>query len=265
MSSAVRGCDAAVFFLRLLIEPGRGLPILPAVVKSSPVGIGRWPGLPSASRLGGWFSLSSGHIYLSKDGTRSEVGCMLRSMIPQLIPSSGWNTPPPTWKDFWDIAAHIAQVVGFTVGGVWAYFNFVKSRTYHPRMELSVSGELRSIGNQQYLVPRVTLKNIGNSKISLPNNIAGYRIWIAKDDVDETGELRWSDGGKVAYAIFEDHDWIEPGELIFDELRMFAIPSDCVAAKVHARLEAPVGWFRKNTTWNCSTIVGPPLEKEKKQ
>jgi hypothetical protein len=72
-------------------------------------------------------------------------------MFPHFIPALNWKTPPSplNWKDFWDIAAHIAQVTGFAVGGVWAYFNFVKSRTYYPRMELSVSAELRSKDDKQ--------------------------------------------------------------------------------------------------------------------
>ena len=78
------------------------------------------------------------------------------------------NLPKVTmnWKDVWDIAAHIGTVIGLLATGVWAYFNFVKSRRYYPRLELTVSGELREVSHRQYIVPRVTLKNIGESKWS---------------------------------------------------------------------------------------------------
>ena len=88
--------------------------------------------------------------------------------------------PPPAnyWKDFWDISTHIGTLVGLAFAGVWGYFNFVKSRTYFPRMELSVSGEIRSVGDKRLLVPRITLNNIGKSKVELLQFGTGYRITI---------------------------------------------------------------------------------------
>ena len=170
-------------------------------------------------------------------------------------------SPASPWKDFWDIAAHIGTLIGLGAAGVWGYFNFVKSRTYYPRMELSASGEIRSKGMKQYLVPRVTLKNIGKSKVQLDQSGTGYRVWFACSDASGSGELTWS-GGKPVYSIFEDHLWIEPGESIFDELRIFELPEDCVAAKVQVRLTAPIGWPNlKNTAWNCSAVVGPMSKK----
>jgi len=184
---------------------------------------------------------------------------MLRLMFPHFISALNWKEPF-NWKDFLDEAAHVAQLIGFAVAGVWGYFNFVKSRTYYPRMELSASGKLLSKGEQQFLIPRVTLKNIGNSKISLQQRGTGYRIWVTKSDVGETGELGWSDG-QVVHRIFEEHRWIEPGEMIFDELRMFAVPNDCVATKVEVRLTACVGLLKSSKAWTCSAIVGPGIDK----
>jgi hypothetical protein len=171
------------------------------------------------------------------------------------------TNPPFDWKAFWDMAGHVGTLVGLGIAGVWAYFNFVKSRTYYPRMELAVSGELRTQDGWQYLVPRVTLKNIGNAKVELNQSGSGYRIWVTKGESRDAGELVWS-GGKPVFSIFTDHQWIEPGESIFDELSLFALPSDCVAAKIQVRLSAPIGWLsRKNTVWNCSTVVGPVSRK----
>jgi hypothetical protein len=161
------------------------------------------------------------------------------------------------WKGFWDMAAHVGTLIGLGGAGVWGYFNFVKSRTYHPRLEMTVSGDLRFKRAQQYLVPRVTLKNIGKSKVALIQSGSGYRIWTAQGVADDTGELSWS-GGKRVFNLFVDHKWIEPGETIFDELTLFALPCDCLAARIQARLVVPLGWPRRtNSEWNCSAIVGP--------
>lgn len=172
-------------------------------------------------------------------------------------------TPAPfDWKGLWDMAAHVGTLVGLAVAGVWAYFNFVKSRTYYPRMEMAVTGEMRMRGGQQFLVPRISLKNIGKSKVQLDQAGSGYRIWLASGEISETGQLIWS-GGKPVFPIFADHAWIEPGESIFDELDLFALPAECVATKIEVRLTAPIGWpRRKRTVWKCSTIVGPVSGKE---
>jgi hypothetical protein len=143
-------------------------------------------------------------------------------------------TPAFDWKGFWDIAAHVGTLIGLGGAGVWGYFNFIKSRTYHPRLELTVSGEFRPRNGQQFLVPRITLKNIGKSKVELIQTGSGYRIWTATGSADPaTGELTWS-GGKVVFDAFVDHKWIEPEETIFDELSLFALPANCLAAKIQA-------------------------------
>lgn len=122
-------------------------------------------------------------------------------------------TQAPTafdWKGFWDMAAHVGTLIGLGAAGVWGYFNFVKSRTYYPRLEMTVSGA-RLKGTQQYLVPRVTLKNIGRSRVELIQSGSGYRIWTARGEADVTGELTWF-GGKPVFDLFLHHKWIEPAK-----------------------------------------------------
>lgn len=181
------------------------------------------------------------------------------------------------WKDFWDIAAHVGTLLGLVVAGIWAYFNFVKSRTYYPRMGMSACGEIRVRNNKQYLIPRITLKNIGKSKVVLNQYGSGFRIWYAREDnvVNAITQLKWFGGDRV-FSMFQTHQWIEPGESIFDESSLFALPTNCIAAKVEVRLVAPIGWkidlnpekppeewfVRRNTVFTCSTVVGPVSEKE---
>jgi hypothetical protein len=111
----------------------------------------------------------------------------------------------------------------------------------------------------------VTLKNIGNSKVELNQVGSGYRVWIADGANDDRFRLIWS-GGKPVFSIFEDHRWIEPGESIVDELTIFSLPLDCVAAKVEVRLSAAIGWpRRKNTIWKCSAVVGPKTAKGERE
>ena len=176
------------------------------------------------------------------------------------------QTPGPfDWKGFWDMASHVGTLIGLAAAGVWGYFNFIKSRTYFPRLEMTASGDIRQRNGRQYLVPRITLSNIGKSKVRLIESGSGYRVWIARGATDDTGALVWL-GGKPVYDLFIHHKWIEPGETIFDELNLFELPYDCVAAKIQSRLVVPLGWaYKRNSEWNCSAIVGPvALPKEGK-
>jgi hypothetical protein len=170
--------------------------------------------------------------------------------------------PPNKLKDTWDIAAHVGNVIGLVGAGVWAYFNFVQSRTYHPRMELSVAGEIHSTPSRKLLVPRITLRNIGLSKVQLLQRGTGYRVWYATGRVKVGGHLAWL-GGTPVYRIFENHEWLEPGESIFDENELHSLPMVSVAAKIEVRLRAPVGVIHpKVTVWTCSTVVLPESRKE---
>lgn len=165
-------------------------------------------------------------------------------------------------KDFWDIAAHIGNVIGLVAAGVWAYFNFIESRTYHPRMELSVSGKIYSKADQRFLIPRVTLQNIGMSKVELLQRGSGYRVWFTRGGLKVGGHLAWF-GGKPVYRMFEAHAWIEPGESIFNEIEIHSVPSDAVAAKIEARLRAPVG--RRVSVWTCSAVIAPKEQHEEEE
>lgn len=66
--------------------------------------------------------------------------------------------PEVNWNDIWDNAEHIATVLGIGAAGVWGYFNFIKSRTYHPRMEMTVSGDIRQSGKRPIPGPTHHLK-----------------------------------------------------------------------------------------------------------
>jgi hypothetical protein len=160
-------------------------------------------------------------------------------------------------KELWDTITHVFAIAGALVTGTWAYFNFVKSRRYYPRLELAVSGEIRRSQKGRYIVPRITLKNIGQSRVMLFQRGSGYRLWTTSEGNFDLASLPWSDG-EVVQTMLEDHKWIEPGESVVDESKIFSLPEHCVAVKIQVRLVAQVRKFpHANSEWNCSTVVGP--------
>jgi hypothetical protein len=153
------------------------------------------------------------------------------------------------WKEVSEITEHVATVTGIAAAGIWAIFNFKKSRTYFPRMQMTASGKLRTFGNCQYIVPRITLKNLGKAKIPLLQSGSGYRIWVATEPNEQFRPTIWT-GGKPVYRMFEEHEWLEPDESIFDEKHMIPLPSNCIAVKIQARLVAQVKWFPRRKIRN---------------
>jgi hypothetical protein len=182
-----------------------------------------------------------------------------------IVPPPATVEPGFHWKDFWETAAHIGELISLLFAGIWAYFNFIRSRTYYPRMELGINGDIRAKDKQRFLVPRITLKNIGNSQIKLIQDGTGFKVFTATGEVSAKGELLWS-GGEHTYEMFLDHKWIEPGESIFEESTAIPLPEDCVAVRVYARLVAPVGWPQKtNNVWRCSIVLGPTYSEERQK
>jgi hypothetical protein len=60
-----------------------------------------------------------------------------------------------------DIIGTGVTAAAVIIGGIWAYFKFVKGRTFRPRLEVGLAGQWRLFNGKDLLHARVTLKNIG--------------------------------------------------------------------------------------------------------
>ena len=184
------------------------------------------------------------------------IGLGVYMWWPQLTQLLGgiksWSVDDPLWK--W--IGMIAKGVGFVVAAVWAYFNFVKSREYYPRMELSCSASVfASEPENRLLLPRITLKHIGKSKITIDQEGSAYKVLFSDGRADPTKRITWKTDGKH-YTLFVKHRWIEPGESIFQESEVFVIPAWAVAAKVEARILGRVRPIlrEKIIVWNNAVV-----------
>jgi hypothetical protein len=116
-----------------------------------------------------------------------------------------------------DIAGTLVTSLAIIVGGVWAYFKFVKGRTYRPRLEVDLAGEWHIVNGCQCLRARVAVKNIGASVVTLRQKGTGLRVSVPIDDRQGIPALvEWQ--SLRVFPIFEEHNWIEPGETIKDDL-----------------------------------------------
>jgi len=163
------------------------------------------------------------------------------------------------WTDWANGAASAAQTLAIVVGGIWAYFKFVRGRTFARRAELSVTPTLLRFEQQPTLKVRATLRNAGLSKLPLRTQaIFIYGIFAVPTE-DNPIATRERQLGKPK-AIFAAHKWVEAQETISDEIvvllpgSQFAREHEWLAFRVECRV------YEKRRregalTWTASTIV----------
>lgn len=146
---------------------------------------------------------------------------MVRS-LESLWSSALLANPPSTTslldnvKTAVDILGTLVTAAAVIVGGLWAYFNFVKGRTYRPRLEVEMQGEWRVIDGERWLHSRVRVKNIGASKVTLRQRGTGLQLSRLRTRDPASTRARWET--LTVSEIFKEHQWIEPGETISDDV-----------------------------------------------
>jgi hypothetical protein len=147
-------------------------------------------------------------------------------------------------------------IVAIFAGGIWTFFHYFKGRTFKPRLELKISGELQNNDNSKCLIAKVVLKNVGLSKLELKQKGTGMRI-ISLDDVAHSKKAKKLEGNRLkTVAIFKEHEWIEPNEII-DDVQIFSLPHRCETVLLDARVVS------KGIARRAKCMASYSLEKEK--
>lgn len=119
------------------------------------------------------------------------------------------------YANFWlDVSDKALKTLAVLIGGLWTWVNFRKSRTFKRKLEASVSGEIFCQAGRFYLAIVCHLKNVG---------LGVYEIQ-QKGTACIVTALKFPENERVrVLAVFEDHQWIEPGEQI-DEPILIEVP-----------------------------------------
>ena len=80
---------------------------------------------------------------------------------------SSINVNWATTKDFTDAFRNVTQGLAFIAGGIWAYFKFVKGRTFQESLTPVVLGKFVSVREEVFLIVTVQIKNAGLSKVNV--------------------------------------------------------------------------------------------------
>lgn len=164
-----------------------------------------------------------------------------------LAQQAGALSTVQTWADIAQKTAATVAIVG-TAG--WAYFKFVRGRTFRRRLELTISGEVRRGPGIVYLLTNSTAKNIGLSKFEIDHDKSGLRVMTHASEgaVTEPRLAEWQP--LSTWPVFEGHGLLEPGEPAAEEL-LIEIPDEGFSA---FRLQLWVSSTR-DESWEVTAVV----------
>ena len=156
----------------------------------------------------------------------------------------------PTLQAWADIAQKSAATVAIVGTAAWAYFKFVRGRTFRRRLELTISGEVRRGPGIVYLLTNSTVKNIGLSKFEIDHEKSGLRVMTHSAD-DAVAEARLAEWSPLStWPVFEEQDVLEPGEPAAEEL-LIEIPDEGFLA---FRLQLWVS-SKHDESWEVTAVV----------
>ena len=153
----------------------------------------------------------------------------------------------------------LLEIVAIAGAGIWAYLKFVRGRLFRHKLDLNVEGEFLTIDGSAHVLVRITIRNIGFTSVSFDTECCVLRVFAAEQRpyLDFTDAALWHRVATV--PLLEDHNWIEPSEVL-QEQELIHIHSEPTVA---IRLVANVSDSR--SLWGASAIAvrsGSPAERK---
>ncbi len=131
---------------------------------------------------------------------------------------------------FSDLAAGIdslATAAGVVIGGVFAYYKFIKDRIYRPRTDLGIEISRIELAGRPFLRCAVSLTNKGAIKIQLRHKGTCLIVRPGTPTGTALRSVRWATNEESAVAnVFERHGWVESNETIRDAVLVAAADHD---------------------------------------
>ena len=153
-------------------------------------------------------------------------------------------------KDFTDVFRNVTQALAFIAGGIWAYFKFVKARTFQESLVPMIFGRFATIEGREYLVVTTEFKNVGLSKIEFSQKRSALMVYEYAPPTDAEIHLV---GNKLvtSFELFDEQGRsIEPNEII-QEQTLIALPA---SVQLAYRLELIV-FSLSGGPWRTTAIV----------
>lgn len=154
---------------------------------------------------------------------------------------------------FVDLASIIRDVVtavALIIGGGFAYFKFLKGRTFRERLRITVDGKLEAASNLLLVNASVEAENISLREFRIARQGTIIRLFAHRfsQAPSQAREASWELVG--AWRVFEDRDVLEPGESL-QEPKLLESPEGGFAALL---IELTV-YSVSGRYWKTATVV----------
>ena len=106
-----------------------------------------------------------------------------------------------------DIVSGGVTTLATVLGGYWAYYRFVRGRTFEPRLSLAISSRCIRSDSINYVVCAMEVKNVGLSKVDIDK--AHLRLCFLSGE----SERSYLNTRKVLGA----QNWLEPGATLNEQ------------------------------------------------
>lgn len=127
---------------------------------------------------------------------------------------------PPTALDtvhtVFDIIGAAVTAIAVIVGAIWAYYKFVAGRTFKQKLEIKTEQEWLKRDDDHFAHVRVTLSNIGASKVSIVTQGTALLLYSMKATVAGMTDPEWDE--IRVQRVFGKASWLEPGEQVVEEV-----------------------------------------------
>jgi hypothetical protein len=151
------------------------------------------------------------------DERQDETQCKQPPFGDRQQPISTVSPVVPWYRDITKIK-DLLTVLGIIVGGLFAYYKFLKGRVFKARLELKVSGKITTSGTKRVLIAAAQLKNTGLAQVYLSplTSINLYRS-APLTSPEKERQPAWAEPVN-SFPMFVTHTWVEPDETIYDQI-----------------------------------------------
>ncbi len=183
-------------------------------------------------------------------GLASTVALALAGLIVLLVfksrdPSIDWKETIDRWEKVTDSVEHLITALALIVAGVWAYLQYVRKREDKPRLEPTVNAQPVAFADTNYLLVTVQLRNTGACDVDISQRGTGLEVSHLKP----ASSPGWKP--PPVQELFTNHHWIEPGELISDQVLLETPQREPLLLKLQVYLYSK----KHNVRWETTTIV----------
>jgi len=163
-----------------------------------------------------------------------------------------------SWRDAFASVQSISTVVAVIIAGVWAYYKIFAGKLYYKRLELSVSGLLFDTRAAHLVLAKLCIRNVGLSRVFLEPGLSTLEVseYVLENYESIFHSAVWDES--KAISVFEDHEFIEPGEVIYEE-RLLGLPvGSLLALKLGLRVlsrRRKLAPGTRQMEWNAISII----------